>query len=139
MITLRELFAVTWSITRVHISARDSNLLLLHEFIFGDSYHLGIGERWDVEQGKLSVIIGKINEHGEPTRGGAEMGWGYKKKSIPDLLMDAPVTHLSMVSRCQSKGYDVYIDVECAPMTVDLLKQSLKDKALVLGGDWYEE
>lgn len=130
MITLEEVFDVSWTITSAEITARDEHTRLLHRFIFADAYNVSISQWHDIEAGRLTIVLGKINVHGDEARGGAEIGWGYKKKSIPTELMEAPITHMQMGSRYRGKGTQVYIDVECSRMTAEILKQSLADKAL---------
>lgn len=132
MITLEELFDVTWDFTEAHIDAREEGTRLLHMFIFAERYRPSIHQWHDIKDGKLSVILGKINVHGDTVRGGqSEMAWGYKKKSIPDQLMKARVTHLSMTNGWNvNDGRVIYIDVELDKMTVEVLKHTLADKAL---------
>lgn len=130
MITLQEVFDVTWTITTAKITARDEKGKLLHKFIFSDEYYVSIHQWHDIEAGRLTIVLGKINVHGDATRGGPEIAWGFKDKSIPKDLMEAPIMHMGMISRYQSKGTQVDIDVECSRMTAEILKQSLADKAL---------
>lgn len=130
MVTLKELFDLMWDITCVNITARSENMNLLHNFIFSDKYEPSIHEWHDIEAGKLSVVIGKINAHGDPTRGGSETGWGYKEKSIPKEIMEARITHMVPMSRYNGEGSKLYLDVELPLMTVEILKQYLSDKAL---------
>ena len=130
MINLKEVFDVTWDITCAVITARREDLRFIHEFIFADpSYRVSSRQWYDIKSGKLTVVLGKINAHGEPTRGGSETGWGYKERSIPKELMEAPITVMSMRDRC-SGGTQIRIDVECNEMTVEILKQTLAEKAL---------
>ena len=130
MINLQEVFAVTWDITCAVITARREDLRFIHEFIFADpSYNVSSRQWYDIKSGKLTIVLGKINAHGDPARGGVETGWGYKERSIPKELMEAPITVMSMRDRC-SGGTQIRIDVECNEMTVEILKQTLADKAL---------
>lgn len=130
MITFEELFDVTWDFTEAHITARDENLHLLHKFIFAKDYRPSMFQWYDIKDDKLTVVLGKINVHGEAGRGGqTEMAWGYKSNSIPEQLMKAKVVHLSMSDE-HSEGREIRIDVELDNMTVELLKHTLADKAL---------
>lgn len=131
MINLQEVFDVTWDITCAVITARREDLRFIHEFIFVDpSYNVSHRQWYDIQSGKLTIVLGRINCHGEPVRGVPEIAWGYKKNSIPKELMEAPITVMSMIDRCGGKGKQIRIDVECNEMTVEILKQTLADKAL---------
>lgn len=119
MITLRELFQVTWDITLVKIWAYTPDgeklkdgMRLIHKWIYGDDIQESVHQRYDREDGKLSIIEGRINHHGEPTRGGAEIGWGVKEKIFPKGLIDAQITHLSMHSRYKGNGCEVFVYIE---------------------------
>lgn len=116
--TLRELFEVMWAITELHITARDPGSKYLHRWIYGPDaqqketihqYH----ERMD---GKLTIVDGRINAHGESTRGGSEIGWGVKEKLFPAELIDAPIRHLGVMN-IHSGEYKVYADVEMPELT----------------------
>ena len=125
--TLREIFDVSWTITRAEITARDPNLRLLHIFWIGeqcDRDHLprGCVRRW--EQGEMTLSPRKINVHGDAKGKLPEMGWGCKDKSIPKELMDAEVTKLSMHSR-DLISCVVAIDVTLQPLTVEKIKAEM--------------
>ena len=120
MITLRELFQVTWSITKINIRAytpdgvrTKDGMSFIHEWIYGDNINESVHQRHDREDGKLSIIEGRINHHGESTRGGAEIAWGVKEKIFPKGLIDAPITHLIMNSRYGAhSGCEIYVNIE---------------------------
>lgn len=117
MITLRELFKVTWDIAEVNITARAPDLSFIHEWIFGEHVKESIHQRYDREDGKLTIRQEKIQYHGEQTRGGPEMGWGVNEKLFPPELIDAPVTVLNMHPMCCGWGTHVRADVELQPLT----------------------
>lgn len=128
-ITLRDIFDVAWTITRVEITARDPNLRLLHIFWIGeqcDRDHLPRGCVRSWEQGEMTLSDRSINVHGDAKGKLPEMGWGYKNKSIPEELMDAEVTRLSMNSR-NGISCVVSIDVTLQPLTVDKLKAEMRE------------
>lgn len=131
MINLQEVFDVTWDITCAQITARREGLSFIHEFIFADpSYFVSQFQWYRIQEGKLTIVPGPINCHGELVRGVSESGWGYKNGSIPKELMEAPITVMSMRERYQNKGKHIRIDVECNDLTVEVLKQKLTDRAL---------
>jgi len=71
----------------------------------------------DRKAGKLSIINCKANHHGEPTRGGSEIGWGINEKLFPTEIIDAPVTHLLMTPRSRGNGTWCCVDIEMHPLT----------------------
>lgn len=129
MITLRELFGVTWTITRVELTARnDGDLRLLHQFWIGDRCdrdHLppGMVSKWTHDQ--LTLSGRKINEHGEPGRGGPEIGWGLKKNAIPDELLDAEIIHMGMTCR-NGITYEVRADILLPALHIELIRKELE-------------
>ena len=130
MINLQEVFEVTWNITCADITARREDLSFIHEFIFADeSYNVSSRQWYAIKSGELTIVLGPINWHGQPVRGTSESGWGFKERSIPKELMEAPITVMGMRDRCSGET-QIRIDVECNEMTVEILKQTLADKAL---------
>ena len=121
MITLNELFEVTWNITELDVMARDPGGHLLHEWIFGQDvvetihmYHRRIA-------GELTIRQEKINHHGEDTgRGTSEIGWGVKEQMIPKELRESPITHLIMSNR-RSGETKVYCDAEMQELTCEMI------------------
>lgn len=131
MITLRELFNVTWTITRLDLTVRDERQRLLYHALMGkdcDRDHINsltlMAYGWS--KGTLILSDRKINVHGDADgRGQPVIGWGYKNKSIPDQLMDAEITHLGM--RCADGiEYTVYADVAVPAMTAEIIKTQLE-------------
>lgn len=125
MLTLRELFKLTYDIAEVCITARTpDDGHYLHEWIFGEHiYETGHMYHERIE-GKLTIRNEKIQHHGEPARGGAEIGWGVKDKLFPKELLYAPITHLSMVPMSQGRGTKVRVDVEMQELTAMMLVKS---------------
>lgn len=126
--TLREVFEVYWDITEIHITARDHDLRLEHQWIYGPDVHESIHMWHDRKDGKLTIVDAKINAHGDSTRGGSEMGWGVKEKLFPDQILDARITHF--VPSTRSKGDDLYVDIELDPVTVEILRKTIKGREL---------
>lgn len=127
--TIKDLFEVMWSIREVEFAARDpESSHLLCQFWIGEGCnrdHLPKGNVLEWSKGRYYMTDRKINMHGEPTRCGAEIGWGYKPKSIPDALLNAEITHLIVSNRCGG-GYKIYADVSFDPMTVEVLKKTFE-------------
>lgn len=130
MITLRDLFNVTWTITRLELTVRDEQQRLIYYAMIGkdcDRDHIGSRAliRWS--RGTLILSDQKINVHGDADgRGLPVMGWGYKDKSIPDQLMDAEITHLGM--HCADGiEYTVYADVILPAMTAEIIKTGMEE------------
>lgn len=118
MITLRELFDVTWDITELDVTAREpETMTYVHQWLYGDGITETIHMYHERRAGRLSIIEGRINHHGEPTRGGSEMGWGVDEKLFPADIIDAPVTHLVMTPRSRGNGTWCYVDIEMHPLT----------------------
>lgn len=117
MMTLRDLFEVFWTITEANITARDADGKFLHKWIFGDKILVSRYMDYDIDQGKLTIVKEKINHHGDPARGGSEMGWGVKTKLFQNDILDAPITHMTTASR-GTGAHDLYADVEMQPLTV---------------------
>ena len=137
MITLKDLFDTMWSITSVSIQAYGHNNKFIHRFVFTDDdpERMPRSFRWDIESGKMTYVNGRINVHGEDTRGGSEMAWGFKSKSIPNVLMDAEIWHLGVTSRYQGKGYDVDIGVYMQELEVETARSEVQNRAYKLTED----
>lgn len=117
MITLNELFNVTWDITELDITARRPDGHLLHEWIFGENVVETIHMYHRRLEGELTIRQVKINHHGEDNgRGTSEMGWGVKEELIPKELREAPITHLIMSNRSHGETR-VSCDVEMQELT----------------------
>lgn len=116
MMTLRDLFEVFWTITEATITARDADGKFLHKWIFGDDILKSRFMDADIDAGKLTIVNEKINHHGEPSRGGAEIGWGVKTKLFPNDILDAPITHMTPTSYGNHHG--ILADIEMQPLTI---------------------
>lgn len=127
--TLRDLFDVTWTITRVELTARGADQHFLHQFWIGencDREHLPPGMIREWEKDRLTLAPRKINVHGE-TGGKSlpEIGWGLKNKTIPKELLDAEIVHLGM--RCANGiTYTVYADIILSELQCEMLKKELE-------------
>ena len=129
MITLNELFDVTWNITVLNITAREPGGRFLHEWLMGEGITESIHMRNDREDGKLTFMPVKINYHGDDNgRGTSEIGCGVKESLIPKELREAPVTHLIMRERYHS-GTVVYCDVEMQPLTCEAVMNREENNA----------
>lgn len=118
MITLREFAEVYWTITELHVDARDSNGHLYHTWLWGDKIIPSIHQQYDVEQGKLTINHVRINAHGEAKKNGiTEIGWGLKTELISDLILDAPLTHLA-IGTSANNGSTVWADIELDELKV---------------------
>lgn len=115
--TLRDLFDVFWTITELSVTAREPDGLFIHRWEWGEhaldketlfQYH----ER---KEGKLTLYNAKINAHGDPTRNGAEIGWGVKEKMFRKEMLDAPIRHMSVTSR--GGTHSLTVDIEMARLT----------------------
>lgn len=117
MMTLRNLFEVMWTVTELEISAYDDNHLV-HKWIYGpealkkETRHQ-YQERMD---GLLTIVEEKINAHGDPARGGTEIGWGVKLNLIPKAILDAPITHLGVMNHHSGENR-VYANIELPELT----------------------
>lgn len=118
--TLRELFNVFWTIVEVKITARKDDGEFLHEWIYGDNISESIHMYHQRMDGNLTIVDRKINAHGDPARGGAEIGWGVKEKLFPKDLLDAPITHMGAASSAHGTS-KVSVDVTMHPLTVAAL------------------
>lgn len=126
--TLREVFEVYWDIWEIEITARNESGLFLHQWIYGPDIRETHGMWNDRKDGKLTIVDGKINAHGDPTRGGSEMGWGVKEKLFPQQILDAKITHFAPSTR--SRGDLLYVDIELDPITTEILRKTVKGRPL---------
>ena len=115
--TLREIFEAFWTITEVDVTARDADGRFIHKWIYGPNIHVSMFRRHEVEDGKLTIVDGKINTHGDPARGGTETGWGVKTKLFPADMLDAPIRYMN-VACYQGEQHALRVDVEMHQMTV---------------------
>lgn len=126
--TIRDIAEVTWTITRLDVTARDENLHYLHRWFIGENApYVGHGSLfWDIAKGKVSDIEKKINVHNNRKKNGQpEMGWGLDDAAIPAELLDAEITRLGMRSR-NGIEYEVAVDVILPLLTVEMLKSQLE-------------
>ena len=118
MITLRDLFKTTWDITELDIFAREpETMAFVHHWIYGEDIKETTHMYYDRIDGRLSIINGKINDHGELKHGSSEIGWGVKEKLFPDEIIDAPVTHLRMQPMSGPNGVYCSVDIEMHSLT----------------------
>ena len=126
---IRDISEVTWSITRLDITARSEDTKYLHRWIIGEKMpYIKPGSRmyWDEREGKISFVEKKINIHNSrKANGQPEIGWGIDESALPAELMDAKITTLSM-NCANGIEYEVTISVILPPLLVDMLKQQLK-------------
>lgn len=116
MMTLKDLFETFWTITEVRITAREPETgIFIHEWIYGPAIGVSTYMRYDIADGKLTVVDGKINAHGDQTRGGSEIGWGVKEKLFPKKLIEAPITHMSATNKWHG-GHSIAVDVEMSKL-----------------------
>ena len=121
MMTLTDLFDVMWDITMVNITARDADMKFLHEWIYGDEIHTSVHMDYEQEQGRLTIENVKINSHGDRKKNGtSEIGYSVKADLIPELLRNAPITHL-MVMHFGMERCEAVADVELSALEVEVL------------------
>lgn len=131
---LLDIADVTWAITRLDITVRDETGRLLHQYLIGDwPEKLGIGIVYDVSAGKTTICRRDINYHGRPARGGAEIGWGLDKKSVPKALMAAEITRLMMDCYGSTSATKVSVDVMIPKLTFEVERRGI-DKELGADG-----
>lgn len=126
--TIKDISEVTWTITRMDITARDENTQYLHRWIIGEPEpYIKPGSQmfWGVQRGEITVVARSINGHNERKKNGQpEMGWGLDESSIPEELLNARITRLGM--RCRDGiTYEVSVDVELSQILTDMLKQQM--------------
>lgn len=116
--TLREIAAAMWDITHVTVTARDADGKFLHEWMYGPDITESIHMYHERVAGRLTIVEGKINAHGDADRRGfTEIGWGLKPGVIPKDILDAPVTVLH-VTPSYSRETHVRVDVTMHELTV---------------------
>ena len=129
MITLRDIFEVTPTVSRLEIVGRDADLKLLHKFWIGsncDREHLPGGMLDDWTKGRLTLCDRTINVHGETGKGGyAEIGWGYKKGSVPHEILSAEIQWLSMGHVRAFDGMEVKVDIIMTPLAVEMCRTEM--------------
>ena len=122
MLTVRELFKLTWDIAELSITARrPEDGRFIHEWLYGEYVRETIHMYHRRMTRKLTINNIKIQCHGEPTGRSSEIGWGVKEKLVPRELLDAPVTHLSMYPLSQGRGTKAIVDVELSELTAMLI------------------
>lgn len=126
--TIRDIAKLTWTITRLDITARDENSCYLHRWIIGEEapFVAHNGLFWDIAKGKVSDIEKKINVHNNRNvRGQPEMGWGLDYTALPAELLDAEITRLGMRNWKSGDEYEVTVDVVLTSLAVEMLKSHL--------------
>lgn len=114
MTTLKEILDLTWTVTELNVTVRDTKGYLIKQYIIGE----GCGEetatvhQWHrIKNGELEMIDRKINYFGDKGRKGD--GWGSKFNEIPKELLDLKVTHFRQSSRYGSyTGTDLTATLE---------------------------
>lgn len=126
--TIRDIAEVTWTITRLDITARDESTHYQHRWIIGEKApYIKPGSQmyWAVRRGEISIIEKKINAHNERKKNGLpEIGWGLDGNSLPEELLDAKITRLGMACR-DGVEYEVSVDVELSPLLAVMLMQQM--------------
>lgn len=113
---LLDIAKVTPEIVRLNITAR-RNGRYVHRWIIGDGadnqpHHV----RYDVSAGKVTLVDKNINYKGTVKKNGQpEMGVGLIETEIPDMLLNAEITHMFMRSMRAMSAYEVVVDVELPP------------------------
>ena len=128
--TLREVFKVYWEIWEIHITARNCIKIFQHEWIYGPEIKESIHQWNRRKEGKLTIVDVKINAHGDPKKGGPEMGWGVKDELFPEQILDAPITHFMPSPGLSDPKQKLYVDIELDPITVEILKKTVKGRSL---------
>lgn len=112
---LLDIAKVTPAIVCLNITAR-RNGSYVHRWVIGDGadnqpYYV----RYDAAAGKVTLIDKNINYKDTVKKNGQpEMGWGLIEAEIPDMLLNAEITHMFMRSM-QASAYEVVVDVELPP------------------------
>lgn len=135
MVTLRDMIDVYWKPTQINVTARDTDLKFLHEWMFGLDINETMYMYHDRKEGKLDIVDVRVNHFGTTKRNGDfEMGWGIIEKNFPDLILDAPIQHfMPGHQRGPWDGDILYIDVEMSKETVEMLKALMKVRPLEEG------
>ena len=130
MMTLRDLAEVWWDIQLVSVDARTEDGKLLHTWEFGENIR-ETNHMWhDRKKGVLDIVDVKVNDHGKEKKNGRfEDGWGVNKKVFPDLILDAPISHM-VPSPSNYFGDKVYIDVVMSREAVEMVKATLEVRSL---------
>lgn len=127
--TVKDLFDVMRTIKEVDFVARNAEGRLLCEFRIGKEVtrdKLSSGRVYDWSKGRIYLLTRKINVHGDETRNGVEIAWGYKNKSIPDSLLNAEIAHL-LVDHHYHGGYTLTPDVILSEIEVEILKRYFEE------------
>lgn len=122
--TLRDLFDVSYRITRVDVTVRDHTSKFLKRYLFGSDINVTWYMNHDIVKGKLTVVDRKINHHGDRARGGSEIAWGVKLDVFPAEILNAPITFLDMNSYGQ--GSHVSVDVTGYQITVEAIDMGIE-------------
>ena len=114
--TLKDLFAVMWSITDIRITAREpEHGEFIHEWIFAEDIKENSHMYYDRISGKLTIVPVKVNLHSAQNT-----GWGVNEKVLPKELITAPITHLN-VFNWYSGTYRIDADVEMQRLTAEVI------------------
>lgn len=122
MVTLKEILELTWNITKLDLSVRDTNNYLIKEYIIGEGCNeenATVHQKHRMSKGELEMIDRKINYYGDKGKKGE--GWGTKFNEIPKKLLDLKVTHFRQSSRYGSwSGTMLNADLESEGEQIEL-------------------
>ena len=121
MITIRELFGVTHTISRLDVMVYDTSRpgwdKLAGHWLIGwpDGWRFPRSLQYDVDSGAVEAYPIKVNARDYP---GSEGRWGLQPGVLPGALLDAPVCSLLM--RCKDGvSYEIDVNIEMATLTAE--------------------
>lgn len=125
--TIRDIAKVTWTVTRLDITAREEDNRYLRRWIIGEEApFIGHGGLFlDIAKGEVSDIEKKINVHNNrKANGQPEIGWGLDDTALPAELLNAEITRLGM--RCRNGiEYEVDVDLIFPALVVEMMKEEM--------------
>lgn len=123
MTTLKEILELTWTVTELDVTVRESNGYLIKQYIIGEGCNeesATVHQKHQINKGELEMIDRKINYFGDNGRHGD--GWGSKFTEIPKELLDLKVTHFRQSSRYGSwSGTMLNADLESEGEQMELI------------------
>ena len=113
-VTLRDLLPLMWTITKLDVIVRNMGALVQEYIISEDATEkLSVHQRLRMDDGQLTAIDIKVNSHGDPTRSGAEMGWGVEENRIqPKGILDMTVTSMQQMPCYGGDGTYLIVNLE---------------------------